>query len=110
MSFVDTARRVVLRTNNWPGFRSLYREAYELGLSFTASRLKSVPGVLAVHLRVGEDGRAWVPGLSDYDLTVLTEDLDAPRMIRFLDELWGRYRQIKRGVLQVSIPRQSRGL
>lgn len=101
MSFVDVARRLVLRTNDWPGLGRLYQGAYELGLTVTASRLKSVPGVLAVMVRVGEDGRAWVPGLSDYDLTVLTERLDAARMMRFLDELWGRYRRIKRSIPQL---------
>jgi hypothetical protein len=101
VSFVDLARRFVLRTNDWPGLRGLYHEGYELGLSVTTRRLESVPGVLAVMLRVGDDGRAWVPGLSDYDLTVLTERLDTVRMLRFLDELWGRYRRIKRAIPQL---------
>ena len=83
-SFVEIARRFVLKTNNWPGLRGLYHQGYELGLSFTTSRLKSLPDILAVLLRVGEDGRTWVPGLSDYDLTLLTERFDAPRTIRFL--------------------------
>jgi hypothetical protein len=101
VSFVDLARRFVLRTNDWPGLGRLYHEAYEVGLSITTSRLKSVPGVLAVMVRVGDDGRTWTPGLSDYDITVLTEPLDPARMLRFLDELWGCYRRIKRSIPQL---------
>jgi hypothetical protein len=101
VSLVDVARHFVWRTNDWPGLRSLYQEAYELGLSLTTSRLKTLPDVLAVLLRVAEDGRAWVPGLSDYDLTVLTERFDAARMIRFLGAVWTRYRRIKTVIPQV---------
>jgi hypothetical protein len=101
VSVVDVARRLVLRTNDWPGLRRLYHDAYELGLSLATRRLASVPGVLAVMVRVGADGRAWVPGLSDYDLTVLTERRDAAGTLRVLDELWGRYRRLKRSLPQL---------
>jgi hypothetical protein len=101
VSLVDVARRVVVRTNRWPGFQTLYRQAYDLGLAFTVNRLRSVPGVLAVMLRANDDGRAWVPGLSDYDVTVLTERHEGPRTIQFLDRVWERYRAIKRSVPQL---------
>lgn len=101
MSFVDLAQRIVLGTSHWPGLREAYHGAYELGLSFTASRLRSVPGVLAVMLRAGDDGRTWCPGLSDYDLTVLTRSSDATDMLRFLDRLWRRYRSVKTTVPQL---------
>jgi hypothetical protein len=101
MSFVDIARRLVLRTNDWPGLRGLYHEGYEFGLSLTTSGLKSLPDVLAVLLRVGEEGRTWVPGLSDYDLTVLTERVDSARMIGVLENVWRRYRRIKRAIPQL---------
>ena len=42
-----------------------------------------------------------MPGLSDYDLTLLTERFDAARTICFLDQLWARYRQIKKSVPQL---------
>jgi hypothetical protein len=92
---------VVVRTNQWPGLKRLYCQAYDLGLAFAVNRLSSVPGVLAVMLRANDDGRAWVPGLSDYDLTVLTERNDGPRTIRFLEDVWQRYRAIKRSVPQL---------
>jgi hypothetical protein len=98
---VAVARRVVLRTNHWPGLKTLYGRAYDLGLGFTVNRLGALPGVLAVMLRANVDGRAWVPGLSDYDLTVLTDRHDTSAAIRFLDDLWRRYRSIKRCVPQV---------
>jgi len=101
VSLVDVARRVVVRTNRWPGLKTLYCRAYDLGLAFTVNRLSSVPGVLAVMLRGDDDGRAWVPGLSDYDITVLTERHDGPRTIRFLDQVWQRYRAIKTSVPQL---------
>jgi hypothetical protein len=101
VSFVGIARSVVLSTNDWPVLKSLYLEAYELGLSFTTSRLKSLPDALAVLLRVGADGRAWVPGLSDYDLTLLTERADPVRMTHILEEVWERYRRIKKRVPQL---------
>lgn len=96
MSLVEVARRVVLRTNHWPGLKTLYSHAYDLGLAFTVNRLSSVPAVLAVLVRTNDDGRVWVPGLSDYDLTVLTDQHDWPGAIRFLDDVWERYRSIKR--------------
>lgn len=92
---------MIVRTNQWPGLKTLYCRAYDLGLAFTVNRLSSVPGVLAVMLRGNDDGRAWVPGLSDYDVTVLTERHDGPRTIRFLDHVWQRYRAIKRSVPQL---------
>ena len=101
VSFVDLAQRIVLGTSHWPGLREAYHGAYELGLSFTASRLRSVPGVLAVMLRAGDDGRTWCPGLSDYDLTVLTRSSDPTDMLRFLDRLWRRYRSVKTTVPQL---------
>ena len=42
-----------------------------------------------------------MPGLSDYDLTLLTERFDTPRTICVLEELWARYRQIKKAVPQL---------
>ena len=90
-----------MKTSKWPGFRGLYHQGYELGLAFTTSRLKSLPDILAILLRVGEDGRSWVPGLSDYDLTLLTERFDPPRTIQFLEELWASYRRIKKSVPQL---------
>jgi hypothetical protein len=101
VSFVDIARSLVVRTNDWPALKNLYLEAYELGLSFSTSRLKSLPDVLAVLLRVAEGGRTWVPGLSDYDLTVLTERCDATQMTRILEAVWKRYRRIKRSMPQL---------
>lgn len=101
MSLVDLARGAVVRTNQWPGLKTLYGQAYELGLAFTVNRFKSVPGILAIMLRAAEGGRAWVPGLSDYDLTVLVRRHDGPPMIGFLDQLWHRYRSIKRSVPQL---------
>ncbi len=95
---IDLAARVVVTTNDWPGLRSLYHRAYEVGLSWTVRRLQSVPGVLAVMLRVGDEGRDWVAGLSDYDLTVLTDRIEDARMPAFLGHLWCRYRSIKRAV------------
>jgi glycosyltransferase involved in cell wall biosynthesis len=100
-SVVEKARRVVVRTNQWPGLKSLYGQAYHLGLTFTVNRLSSVPGVLAVMLRCNDDGPGWVPGLSDYDITVLTGRQDGPGSIQFLDQLWARYRSIKRTVPQL---------
>jgi hypothetical protein len=96
MSFVEAARWVVVSTNRWPGLSTLYCRAYDVALDFTARRLGSVPGVLAVMLRTGHEGRAWVPGFSDYDLTVLAERCDGPTWIRFLDDLWTTYRSIKK--------------
>lgn len=101
MSFVEIARRLVLRTNDWPGLSRLYHEAYELGLSLATSRLQCVPGVLAIMVRVGAEGRTWAPGLSDYDLSVLIEPGDAARMMRCLDDFWRRYRRIKRTIPQL---------
>jgi hypothetical protein len=97
----EVARHVVISTNRWPGLRTLYDRAYDLGLSFAVYRLASVPGVVAVLLRTNDEGPAWVPGFSDYDLTVLHEADDPSRTIRFLDNLWARYRAIKRTVPQL---------
>ena len=101
MSVVDLARGLVLRTNRWPALERIYHHAYELGLNFTTRRLESLPDIIAVLLRVGEDGRVWVPGLSDYDLTLLTEPCTPSRMIGVLEDVWARYRRIKRYVPQL---------
>jgi hypothetical protein len=101
MTLVETAARLVVRTHTWPGLGGLYRAGYELGLTYAARHLASVPGVLAVLVRLGHSGRTWVPGLSDYDLTVLTDRAGVDPMLRFLDALWARYRWIKRRVPQL---------
>jgi hypothetical protein len=98
---IDLAARLVVTTNEWPGLRHLYHGAYDAGLSFTVRRLRSIPGVAAIMLRVGDEGREWVPGLSDYDLTVLIEPTDAIDIVELLGALWARYRAIKRFVPQI---------
>jgi hypothetical protein len=53
--------------------------------SFTITRLRSLPTFRGL-APCREGRKAWVPGLSDYDLTLLTERFDTPRTIRVLEE------------------------
>ena len=101
MNLVDAARRFVVRTNGWPGAGALYTRAYDLGLASVVARIGAVDDVQAVMLRVNDDGHRWVPGLSDYDLTVIVARRDAVGTLRLLDDLWERYRSIKRWVPQL---------
>ena len=91
VNLVDAARRFVVRTNGWPGAGALYNRAYDLGLASVVARIGAVDGVPAVMLRVNDDGHRWVPGLSDYDLTVIVARRDTVGTLRLLDDLWERY-------------------
>lgn len=98
---LEIARRFVLRTKNWPGLKNIYQGGYDLGLSLATSGLKSHRDVLAVLLRRGREGRNWVPGLSDYDLTILTDPIEPSQMMRFLEETWAKYKRMKRVLPQL---------
>jgi hypothetical protein len=101
VSLLDLAAAIVVRTSDWPGLGRLYCEGYELGLSWTARQLASGPDVEALLLRVGDRGRSWVPGFSDFDLTILTERYDTSEMLRVLEAVWARYGRVKRRVPQL---------
>jgi hypothetical protein len=94
---VNVAQHLVVGTSHWPILRNLYVGAYDLGLAFVARRFTSLPGIQAVMIREAKD-RRWQPGWSDYDLTMILERGDVPLTLRRLDDVWRRYRQLKRQI------------
>ncbi len=97
----DSARKLlrtlVLRTNRYFPFRYSNQWPYRLASKAAARRFGRHAGVLALYLRHSHASAAWIPGLSDIDLTmVLKRGLSLAVEFDLVDVLWSDYRSLKR--------------
>jgi hypothetical protein len=90
-------RTLVLRTNRYFPFRYSNQWPYRAAAKAAAMRFGRHAGVLALYLRHGQTSAAWIPGLSDIDLTmVLKRGLSTAAEFDLVDLLWSDYRSLKR--------------
>ena len=90
-------RTLVLRTNRYFPFRYTNQWPYRAASKAAARRFGRHAGVLALYLRHAHTSAAWIPGLSDIDLTmVLKRGLSAAAEFDLVDLLWSDYRSLKR--------------
>ena len=93
----DTVRRVVVETNPYWPFSALNRMPYRLAIAAVARRMRRLAGVRALYLRNGLTRPDWVPGISDIDLTLVTESMpDARREYALMRAIRDEYRALKR--------------
>lgn len=93
----DLIRLAVVKTNPvWP-FSKINRQPYYYTLRQVAHFCEEYPEIRSVYARHSLAGNDWEPGLSDIDLTVLTEDFSTyEEEFRFLKAFWGALRELQR--------------
>ena len=91
----DLLRTAVLATNPYWPFTHCNRWPYEGALYMFVRALRARPEIRSIYLRVPRQD-AWIPGLSDIDLTlVLQGGMSAEREYDLLTFFWRTYARLK---------------
>lgn len=85
--------------NSFSFFNKFGRLYYHLGLKVFLSSLKHLPEIKSIYVRHSFVSEDWIPWVSDIDLTLVIEDMDVNKEIRFLNKFWRIYR-----VLNIPFP------
>jgi hypothetical protein len=96
MNLRDSIRTAVISTNPYWPFSSLNKLPYYLGIKAFVQLCKEHAEIKSVYLRSGLVERQWVPGLSDIDLTVITDSaLVLKTEFSFLRSFWNTFAKLK---------------
>jgi len=87
-------RKFVLRSHQWPCFRSAYEAIYRGGKSLLSILGRLDSSIIGMFLRTSDEPS--VLGLSDYDITVTPQDAPTSERLQFLAQFWQRYVAMKR--------------
>jgi len=103
----NIVRTIVLRSYHFRLARTFYTMIYNLAIWSVKRSVGVIVGVKSIYLRRGMCYKDWVPGSSDIDLFVLTNDLSAVQEISSLHEIRKKYYKLKRifpflGEMQIS--------
>jgi hypothetical protein len=93
----DIVRRAVVATNPYWPLSALNRVPYRVAVAAVARRMRRLEGARSLHLRNSLTRPDWEPGVSDIDLTLVTEATpDARRDYALLCSVRDAYRGLKR--------------
>src|SRR5262245_57035494 len=97
MSFRDTIRTAVVKTNPYWPFSTLNKMPYALALEAFIQICKQFSEVKSLYLRHGLTQDDWLPAISDIDLTLIIDSqLSVDEEFTFLRLFWKRYDRLKK--------------
>jgi len=85
MKFLEFSQRVMMRTSHLAPFWAAYAAAYGAALFWLVARIRKVPEISTLDLRLARHGHCF--GSSDLDLRAETVPLSAPEFFKLCDRL-----------------------
>jgi hypothetical protein len=96
MNAHELVRILTVKTNPYPPFSTLNKIPYYIAIKGFVQVCKRFPEIKSAYLRHGLTEGNWVPGLSDIDLTVITDSkLTIDEEFSFLRSFWNAYDRLK---------------
>lgn len=96
MNLRDLLRTAVLATNPYWPFSAINKLPYSIAIQRLVRLCSSHGLIKSVYLRSGFVERAWVPGISDIDFTIVIDGrASLGEQLAFLRRFWGQFDQLK---------------
>lgn len=91
----DAIQIFVVATNDLPVLKNIYRTLYQISVKIIVKYIKNFPEIKSIYLRGSMATGKFTPGISDIDLLIVLNDIDASAEQEFLGRFWKRYALIK---------------
>lgn len=92
---LNTIQIFAILTAGLPVFKQIYRLYYKISLKIIVKCFCGLPGIKSIYLKGSMATGKFVPGISDIDLLIVLNNMDASDEQVFLGKFWKRYALLK---------------